>query len=230
MRGGAGVVTDLEALRGVLAEPPAVEFTAVDLANVMRKGRRRRRVRRLSAAAATVVVLVGVVVGAQLLRTPDSPAVTTLAVTAAQPEQRAAAPVGEVVGTKIVDPEGEVVLFFERASAGPDASPYQLVLGHRDGDGITSELATGSRASSPGFHALTAGRPGRDLPLYGYYSGPATRVTAEVGGLMYGADTQRVEALAVTVFWFPRRDTTVLGGISTLPMNAYSAVGHALPK
>ncbi|WIX76468.1 hypothetical protein QRX50_34075 [Amycolatopsis carbonis] len=223
-------MTDLEALRGVLAEPPPVEFSAVDLADVMRRGRRRRRLRRLSAAAATVVVLVGVVVGAQLLRTPGAPAVTTLAVTAAQPERRAAAPIGEVVGTKIEDPEGEVVLFFERAPAGPDSSPYQLVLGHRKGDGITAELATGSRSSAPGFHALTAGRPGRDLPLYGYYTGPATRITAEVGGLMYGAEAQHVEALAVTVFWFPRRDTTVLGGIVTLPMNAYSAAGDSLPK
>ncbi|MEU4670206.1 hypothetical protein AB0F91_20005 [Amycolatopsis sp. NPDC023774] len=223
-------MTDPEALRGVLAEPPAVEFTAVDLADVMRRGRRRRRVRRLSAAAATVVVLVGVVVGAQLLRTPDSPAVTTLTVTAAQPERRAAAPIGEVVGTKVEDPEGEVVLFFERTPTGPDTSPYQLVLGHRTGEGITAELATGSRASSPGFHALTAGRPGQDVPLYGYYSGPAARITAEVGGLLYSADTQRVEALSVTVFWFPRRDTTVLGGIATVPMNAYNTVGDSLPK
>ncbi|MFF4592263.1 hypothetical protein ACQPXB_23860 [Amycolatopsis sp. CA-161197] len=223
-------MTDLEALRGVLTEPPAVEFSAVDLAGVMHRGRRRRHLHRLSAAAATVVVLVGVVVGAQLLRTPDAPAVTTLAVTAAQPEQRAAAPIGDVVGTRIVDPEGEVVLFFERTPALPDSSPYQLVLGHRTAGGVTAELATGSRASSPGFHALTAGRPGRDVPLYGYYSGPATRITADVNGLMYGADTQRVDALAVTVFWFPRRDTTVLGGITTLPMNAYSTVGDSLPK
>ncbi|MEV4597881.1 hypothetical protein AB0K15_10795 [Amycolatopsis sp. NPDC049253] len=224
-------MTDLEELRGVLAERPAVEFTTVDLAGVMRRGRRRRRLRRLPAAAATVVVLVGAVAGAQLLRTPGSPAVTTLAVTAAQPERRTAAPIGEVVGTKTVDPEGEVVLFFEHTPAGPDASPYQLVLGHRTGDGgITAELATGSRANSPGFHALTAGRPGQDVPLYGYYSGPATRITAQVDGLMYSADTQRVGALAVTVFWFPRRDTTVLGGIATVPMNAYSAVGDSLPK
>ncbi|MEV6899579.1 hypothetical protein [Amycolatopsis sp. NPDC051372] len=223
-------MTDLEELRGVLAEPPAVEFTAVDLANVMRRGRRRRRVRRLSAAAATVVVLVGVVVGTQLLRTPDSPAVTTLAVTAAQLEQHAAAPVGEVVGTKIVDPEGEVVLFFEATPPQPDSSPYQLVLGHRTAGGVTAELASGSRSNAPGFHALTAGRPGRDVPVYGYYLGPATRITASVDGLMVGADTRRVEALGATVFWFPRRDDHYFGGEASLPMNAYDTEDDALPR
>ncbi|WP_326835560.1 hypothetical protein VSH64_11630 [Amycolatopsis rhabdoformis] len=223
-------MTDLDDLRGVLALPPAVAFDAVDLAGVMRRGRRRRRLRRLSAAAATVVVLVGVVVGAQLLRPPAEIPVTTLAVSAARPEHGAAAPIGAVVDTGVQDPAGEVVLFFQSTAALHDSSPYELVLGHRTPGGVTAELATGSRAGFPGFHALTAGRPGQDVPLFGYYTGPATRITAEVGGLMYGADTGRVETLSATVFWFPRRDAAVFGGASTLPMNAYSAVGDALPK
>ncbi|MGW4489684.1 hypothetical protein ACWEOE_38350 [Amycolatopsis sp. NPDC004368] len=223
-------MTDLGELRGALASPPGVEFAAVDLADVIRRGRRRRRVRRLSAAAATVVALAGVVVGTQLLRTPAAAPVTTLTVTAARPEQRTGAPIGPVVGTKVLEPEGEVVLFFVSAPAGQGTSPYELVLGHRVTGGLLADLATGARANSPGFHALTAGRPGRDVPLYGYYSGPATRITAEANGLRYGAETQRVEALGVTVFWFPLRDAGALGGMSTLPMYASSATGESLPK
>ncbi|MFI5606424.1 hypothetical protein [Amycolatopsis sp. NPDC051903] len=222
-------MTDLDDLRGVLAEPVPVEFAPVDVATVMRRGGRNRRLRRLGAAAATVVALVGVVAGAQLLRAPAAPPVTTLSVAASVPEARAAVPIGPVVGTKVLETEGEVVLFFESAPAEPGASPYQLVLGHRTGSGVVADLAAGPRAASDGFHALTAGRPGRDVPLYGYYSGTAARITAEVGGLMVGAETRRVEELSVTVFWFPRKDVRLLGGESSYPMNAYDAAGDRLP-
>lgn len=203
-------MTDLDSLRAALAEPPTEAFAEVDLARVMRLGRRRRRCRRLATVTVTlaaVAAVAGMVVGVQEWRAPLPP-------TAGAPPAAAPGPptmaddlqVGEVIGTGAVDQQGEVVLYL-RAFA-PDqylpatqVRPYQLVLGHRTAKGVTADLVAGARVATQGFHALTAGRPGRDVPFCGYYAGPARRVVAEAGGLVYTAETVVVAEAGVTVFW-----------------------------
>lgn len=227
-------MTGLDELRAALTEPPPVAFTPIDVEAVIRRGGRKRRVRRLSAAGATVFafvcVLGCVVTGAHLLRSPAASPVTTLAVAAGQPAYGTAVRLSAVVDTNVVDAEGSVVLFFTSAPARPDSAPYQLVLGHRTPTGLTADVAAGPRADSPGFHAVTAGRPGRDVPLYGYYSGQASRIAAEVGNLMVTADTYRLAQPPVTVFWFPKRDRELLTAPDSVPVNAYDESGNPLTK
>jgi hypothetical protein len=237
MRGGEGFVTDLDGLRAALAEPPAEAFAEVDVARVMRLGRRRRRYRRLATGAvalAAVAAVAGLLAGVQQWRAPAPPAIgAPPAVTPGPPTTSDSRQIGEVIGTGALDDEGEVVLYLrafepDRYLPAPQMRPYELVLGHRSPQGVTVDVVAGSRAVTQGFHALTAGRPGRDVPFYGYYAGPARRVTAEAGGLVYTAETTVVGQAGVTVFWFPRKDIKPLAAFPSLPMNAYDGKGRRL--
>ncbi|SEO89400.1 hypothetical protein [Amycolatopsis saalfeldensis] len=230
-------MTDLDGLRAALAEPPAEAFAAVDVARVMRLGRRRRRYRRLAsgaAALAAVAAVAGLLAGVQQWRAPAPPAIgAPPAVLPTPPTTSDSRQIGAVIGTGAVDADGEVVLYLrafepDRYLPAPEVRPYELVLGHRTPKGVTAEVVAGSPAGVPGFRALTAGRPGRDVPFYGYYAGPARRVTAEAGGLIYTAETAVVDQAGVTVFWFPRKDTKPLAALPALPMNAYDGQGGRL--
>ncbi|WP_328609629.1 hypothetical protein OG943_11045 [Amycolatopsis sp. NBC_00345] len=232
-------MTDLDGLRAALAEPPAETFAEVDLARVMRLGGRRRRYRRLATgtvALAAVAAVAGTVVGVQQWRAPSPPAVgAPPAATPGWPTTSDGVQIGEVIDTGAVDKEGEVVLYLraldpDRYQPGPEAGRYQLVLGHRAGKDVTADVVTGSPGVTEGFHALTAGRPGRDVPFYGYYAGPARRIIAEAGGLIYTAATSVVEPAGVTVFWFPRKDAGALAALPALPMYVYDGDGHRLPS
>jgi hypothetical protein len=237
MRGGEGIVTDLDGLRAALAEPPAEPFADVDLARVMRLGRRRRRYRRLATGAsalAAVAAVAGLLAGVQQWREPAPPAIgAPPTVTPGPPTTSDGLQIGDVIDTGAVDDEGEVVLYLrafepDQYLPAPAVRPYQLVLGHRQGKAVTADVVGGSRVPTQGFHALTVGRPGRDVPFYGYYAGPARRVTAEAGGLVYTAETAVVDQAGVTVFWFPRKDVKPLAAFPALPMNAYDGKGRRL--
>jgi hypothetical protein len=231
-------VTDLDGLRAALAEPPAETFAEVDLARVMRLGGRRRRYRRLATgtvALAAVAAVAGTVVGVQAWRAPSPPAVGAPPTAAPGPSTAFdALRIGEVINTGAVDEDGEVVLYLrafdpDRYQAGP-AAQYQLVLGHRTAKGVTADVVAGSPALTQGLHSLTAGRAGHDVPFYGYYSGPARRITAEAGGLVYTAETSVVPQADVTVFWFPRKDAEPLAALPALPMYVYDGDGRRLPS
>jgi hypothetical protein len=219
-------MTDLEALRSALTAVPAGQFGKVDVDRIMELGARKRAHRRMGVvggALTAVVALTGTVFGVAQLREGPPP---SLAV--ASPETvttTPASPPGIVVTTGASDSGGEIVLVLQQGTLSGTVA-YGLSLGHRDASGrVTEEMATGLREASQGFHALTAGRPGRDLPLYGYYAGPARRITAQVHDLTVTAQTAVLPGLDVTVFWFPTRHTGLFGDAPWVPLYAYDANG-----
>jgi hypothetical protein len=219
-------MSDIEALRSALTATPG-RFGKVDVDRVMELGARKRAHRRMGVvggAMTVVVALTGTVLGVAQLREgpPPSLAVATPETVVTTP----APPPGIIVTTGAGDSDGEIVLVLHQGTL---SAAYGLSLGHRDASGrVTEETATGPHEVSQGFHALTAGRPGRDLPLYGYYAGPATRITAQVHDLTVTAQTAVLSDLDITVFWFPTRHTDLLDGAPSIPLHAYDLKGHRL--
>jgi hypothetical protein len=222
-------MSDLEALRSALTAAPA-QFGEVDVDRIMELGARKRAHRRMGVVGgvmSAVVAVTGTVLGVGQLREgpPTSLAIATPETGVSSP----AAPPGTVLDTGARDSGGEIVLVLRQGILSTSAVSYGLSLGHRDAAGrVTEETTTGLRVASPGFHALTAGRPGRDLPLYGYYAGPATRITAQVHDLTVTAQTAVVPGSDVTVFWFPTRHTGLFGDAPWVPLYAYDATGNRL--
>lgn len=223
---------DLEALRSALTASPG-QFGEVDVDLVMELGARKRAHRRMGVvggAMTAVVALTGTAFGVAQLREGPLPA-SSLTVATPETVMSVPAPPPEfVVPSGARDSDGELVLVLRQVlPADGDTVPYRLSLGHRDAVGrVTEETTTGPHAASAGFHALTAGRPGRDLPLYGYYTGPATRITAQVHDVTVTAQTEVLPGVDVTVFWFPVRHAGLFDGAPWVPLHAYDAKGHRL--
>jgi hypothetical protein len=236
-------VNELDDFRAALRQPPGEPFAEPDLARIMADGTRLRRRRRLltgtaGVAAAAAVVLV--VVLAIQLRQPASapvaqppapaPAVSTTS-PAPPPEQ----PIGDVVGTGIRTQSGELV-FYARAVDAPELPDirFGLVAGFRAGASLQSVLATNEFRGSDrsfGFHATDGGEVIGDqlIPVFGYFAGPAAKITTTVHGRTVEAHLARWTADAnVVIFWFDPEavpDSAVL-----TPLIAYDGVGKRLTK
>ncbi|WP_410637928.1 hypothetical protein [Amycolatopsis sp. lyj-346] len=236
-------MNDLEDFRAALRQPPEEPFAEPDLARIMAGGTRLRRRRRLltgtaGVAAAAAVVLV--VVFAIQLRQPASapvaqqppapaPAVSTTAGPSAEQ------PIGDVVGTGIRTPSGELVLY-ARAVDAPELPGvrFGLVAGFRSGTSLQSVLASNEFRGSDrsfGFHATDGGEVIRDqvIPVFGYFAGPAAKITTTVHGRTVEAHLARWTADPnVVIFWF--HPDVVPDATALTPLIAYDADGKRLTK
>lgn len=239
-------MNDLDDFRAALRQPPDEPFAEPDLAKIMADGtriRRRRRVLTSAAGVAAAAAVVLVVVFAVQLRQPapapvaqpPSPASvtpTTGATTGATPAER---PIGDVVGTGIHTRRGEIV-FFARAVELPELpdTHFGLVAGFRSGQALQSVLMTNEVRGSDrsfGFHATDGGELSGDevIPVFGYFAGPAARITTTVHGQTVEASTAKwTEDPNVVIFWFDR--AAVPNSAVLTPLIAYDAAGKRLTK
>jgi hypothetical protein len=142
-----------------------------------------------------------------------------------------------VIPAGIRDQAGELVLFVVRIHLRQlPGTGFGIMAGHRatsgtlTGDVETNET-TGS-ATAPGFHAVESpietGDPGTAIPEFGYYAGPAAKITASAGGKQVQASIARWSLNPqIVIFWFPataRPSATAPHGLT-----AYDASGHLLP-
>ncbi|MEU0536715.1 hypothetical protein [Amycolatopsis tolypomycina] len=236
-------MNDLDDFRAALRQPPEEPFAEPDLAKIMAGGRRIRRRRRVltgtaGVAAAAAVVLV--VVFATQLRQPApapvaQPPSPSLSVSATSPAPAAERPIGNVVGTGIRTPAGEIVIY-ARAVDLPELSGtrFGLVAGYRSGTSLQSVLATNETRGSDrsfGFHATDGGDVigNQVIPVFGYFAGPAARITTTVHGQTVEANLARwTEDPNVVIFWF-HPDTVPDSAVLT-PLIAYDANGKRLTK
>lgn len=239
-------MSDLDDFRAALRQPPGEPFAEPDLARIMRDGtrlRRRRRVLTGGAGLAAAAAVVLVIVFAVQLRPPPSvpvaqppgpvPATSTAAPTpAARPAEQ---PLGDVVGTGIRTPAGEIV-FFARAVDLPQVPGvrFGLVAGFRSGASLEAALATNEYRGSDrsfGFHATDGGEVIRDqlIPVFGYFAGPAERITTTVHGATVEAKLEKWTAdPGVVFFWFD--PAAVPDSASLTPLIAYDAAGKRLTR
>jgi hypothetical protein len=249
-------MTDLETLRSALREPPAEEFAAPDLAAIMTKGRRIRRRRRLATGAggvAAAMVTVLVIVGAVALkepppdRQPIPPAASapTPISTSAPPELPAPSattaaadlPLGDVIPLGTRGEGGRELVIYASALDEPVLPDihFSLQVAYRNDDGTFDALLSTNEYKgsdrSFGFHATDGGElvRGTLVPVFGYFSGPAVRITSTVRGKPVEAKTAVwSEDPAVVIFWF---DSAVVESANVLsPLVAYDAKGQRLTK
>ncbi|WP_181773109.1 hypothetical protein [Amycolatopsis pittospori] len=249
-------MTDIETLRSALREEPAEEFSAPDIGAIMAKGRRIRRRRRLTTGAggvAATVVTVLVIVGAVALREParqpevlppaaSAPSSSTAspvppAPVATAPPYSELAPLGDVIPLGVKgDGDREMVLYaFAIDQPTQPGVEFGLKVGYRNADGTYDGLlATNEYKGSDrsfGFHATDGGERVQNtfIPVFGYFAGPAVRITSTVRG-------KPVEAKAVpwsvdpsvVIFWFDQAQVESSDVLT--PLVAYDAKGQRLTK
>jgi hypothetical protein len=218
-------MNDLDDLKAALNEPPGFTPRPLDLAGVMRTGGRIRRRRRLAIGATAGLAVAVLLVGGNALaqRTgPNSPDGRGGQPVAAQPSASPA-----VIRTGLKEGGGEWVLYAKpiRNTDLPEIT-FGLMLGRSVKGGepeeaVMSNEVTGSDRS-PGFHAVQGGMT-IDLgetPTFGYYVGPAAKITATAGGKTLTASQAPLDD-EIQVFW--------LAAKSVKNLKAYDAAGQKLP-
>ncbi|WP_372667738.1 hypothetical protein [Amycolatopsis kentuckyensis] len=235
-------MNDLDDFRAALRQPLDEPFAEPDLAAIMAGGtrlRRRRRVLTTTAGLAAAAVVVLVFVFAVQLRQPapapvaQPPAPVPATSTAGTPP--AEQPIGDVIGTGIQTAAGEIV-FFARAVDLPERPDihFGVVAGFRSGTSLRAALATNEFRGSDrsfGFHATDGGEVigNQVIPVFGYFAGPAARITTTVHGRTVEAHLAKWTAdPTVVVFWF--HPDSVPDSASLTPLIAYDADGKRLTK
>ncbi|MEU4252766.1 hypothetical protein AB0F15_35720 [Amycolatopsis sp. NPDC026612] len=237
-------MNDLDDFRAALRQPPGKPFAEPDLARIMADGtrlRRRRRVLTATGGVAAAAAVVLVVVFAIQLRQPapapapvaQPPSPASVTPTSTQPPAERA--IGEVVGTGIKTRAGELVLY-ARAIDLPGRLDihFGLVAGFRSGSSLQPALATNEVRGSDrsfGFHATDGGEVVGDqlMPVFGYFAGPAARITTTVRGATVEAKLAKWTADPnVVIFWFDP-DAVPDSAVLT-PLVAYDADGKRLTK
>jgi hypothetical protein len=204
-----------------------------------RPRRRRVMVAALVTAGACTALTVAGVMSANAATRPASttasrPAKPPAASTPA-PAPDSPAPVGAVVPTGIRLPGGEVVLY--AVAIGEKSLPgihFGVMAGQMDADGrltarVESNEVTGSDRAA-GFHAVQAATEvdGVRMPEFGYYAGPAAKITGSVGGQVIQARQARwSQDPGVVLFWFDPADLPA--GKAPTRLAAFDAAGRALP-
>jgi len=247
-------MTDLETLRSALREPPAEEFTEPDLGAIMTKGRRIRRRRLLATGAggvAATVVTVLVIVGAVALRKAP-PAQQPLPPAASAPSSSALPPAPQPTITKAPStsvPLGNVVPLGANGEGGRELVLYAIALdepdlpevefglriAYRNDNGSLEDLMMSNEYKksdrSFGFHAVDGGDVvrGAFVPVFGYFAGPAARITSTVRGKPVEAKVVPwSEDPTVCFFWFDSSQVESAGVLT--PLIAYDSRGQRLTK
>jgi hypothetical protein len=109
---------------------------------------------------------------------------------------------------------------------------FGIMAAQRDAAGALTPRAetneTAGLATAPGFHAVESpvavGRPAVAIPEFGYYAGPAAKITARQGNRQVQAALARWSSNpAIVIFWFPASTAPLTG------LTAYGTTGHPLP-
>jgi hypothetical protein len=142
------------------------------------------------------------------------------------------APLGAVISSGVKTAGGELV--FYGVAINEPALPHTkfgIMAGHRDaagkvtGDYLTNE--TSGTDEDAGFHGISGGVNvnGIDVPTFGYYAGPAAKITARIGGKTVQAHQAAwSQDSKIVIFWF---DGTA--GDPT-HVTAFDAAGKELPS
>lgn len=245
-------MTDLETLRSALREPLAEDFAEPDLDAIMTKGRRIRRRRRLAtggggiaAAVVTVLVIVGAVAlkGSSAEQQPLPPAASAPAPPSAPApaptttEAPSEQPFGAAIPLGIKGEGGRELVIHAFAIDEPQMPDvrFGLQVAYRNGTGDYEALLAANEFKgsdrSFGFHAVDGGDliRGTFVPVFGYFSGPAVRITSTVRGKPVEATTiPWSEDPSVVIFWFD--PDQVESPYVLTPLIAYDAKGQRLTK
>jgi len=135
---------------------------------------------------------------------------------------------GAVIPSGIKDPQGDVVFYGIRLHG--IGAPFGIMEGLQKPSGrLVGEVETNEFQGSdfaPGFHgvegAVELGRARVAMPEFGYYAGPAAKITGVVNGTTVQAGQARWSVNPrIVIFWFP-------AGANASGLTAYNAAGQQL--
>jgi len=231
-------MTDLDTLRRALRARPAADLGRLDIGQIMLQGgrvRRRRRILAASGGAVLAAVLAAVVISAGL---PGRPGREPHPVPALAPGHSADrgrnAPYGAVISTGIRDSAGELVFYAVKVhTAQLPQTTFGVMGGYRKAGKLTADVESNEFSgpdTAPGFHAVQSptSANGHPVPEFGYYAGPAVKVTGVVNGQRIQAGHARWSVnRTIVIFWFSPRDNP--GAHTVTGLAAYNAQGKLLP-
>ncbi|MEV4535927.1 hypothetical protein AB0J82_19095 [Asanoa sp. NPDC049518] len=215
-------MSELQQLRDAMraTEQPS----ALDLAAIMRDGRRLRRRRRIARSggatlASTLVAAVVVVVAGGEGPPPPEPGLRRPAAVAPTATSESRVPVGEVVDTGVYYGDDQRVYYFVPVEVpGVPNVTIGLVAGRRlPGGALTADYLVNDVSGddrSAGFHEIGRDQSGAvgtspTVPTFGYFVGPAQSIVGTVDGQHRKARLARwSEDSRVVIFWFDPTDLT----------------------
>jgi hypothetical protein len=234
----------LDDLKDALQSPPGFVAGSLDLDAIMTAGGRRRRVHRLAVSAASGLAVAALLAGGGLLAARDDrgapvpPAAGSTPSPGTSPSPLSTdagvrAPLGQVISTGLRARQGSWVLY--AVPLDEKTLPqirFGIMAGRRMADGsFTSDVVTNETSGSDrarGFHALQGAMNvnGEDVPAFGYYVGPATRITVSAGGKTVRAGLAVwSEDPSVVMFWL---DPAKIGGARLSKLAAFDRNGTRL--
>jgi hypothetical protein len=226
--------------------------SALDTGEIMAKGRWIRRRRRLAAGSAGLAAAAVAVTAISHLSAPSHPSpvlarpravptgssgqATGPAPTVSGPSARE----GRVIPAGAKDAVGELVFYGVRIHLRQlPGTTFGIMAGLRNASGgltpVVEANETTGPDTAPGFHAVqspsSTGSPAVAIPEFGYYSGPATTITARQGGRPVHAHLARWSVNSgIVIFWFSRQAGSAgSAGAALTGLAAYDAAGHRLP-
>ncbi len=180
--------------------------------------------------AAAAIVLTGTLTA----NATPAPAPAPAPVPVAEPAAPVQAPVeesdntpwGDVISTGVRGDTGELVFYGIKVDLKelPETT-FGIMAGYRSADGrLSTEYTTNEYEGSdkaPGFHGVSAGLNG--IPAFGYYAGPAAKITAKVSGKTVTAHQAAWSVdPTIVVFWFD-------AGPEPSDLAAFDVSGKKLP-
>jgi len=174
-------------------------------------------------AACGALAMSGVLTSANAAPAAPTAPVALAAAPVSPPPTREAAPEHEVLGEVIPSGLGDLVFYGVKLQEPRlPKTTFGIMAGTRAGKDLVIANETSGSDKAPGFHAVTGGlnADGHDVPTFGYYVGPAAKITSSAGvahQARWSADPN------VVVFWFD------LGAPDPARLKAYDAAGNKLP-
>ncbi|HKT02650.1 MAG TPA: hypothetical protein VJT31_24230, partial [Rugosimonospora sp.] len=143
---------------------------------------------------------------------------------------------GAVVPTGIQVTGGELMVYAVAVDeARLSGVHFGVAMGRRSSGGPLAPLAESNEVTgsdrSPGFHAVEAAMTvsGVAVPEFGYYAGPATKITASVNGhTVQARQAAWSQDPSVVFFWFD--PAQVPAGTHPTGLAAYDRTGQRLPE
>jgi hypothetical protein len=140
-------------------------------------------------------------------------------------------PYGAVISTGIQTKSGELVFYAVHIHVKQlPKTTFGIMGGFRNSAGHLSAAVEANEFSGPdvaeGFHAIEA--PISGVPEFGYYAGPAAKITGSVGGRTIQASLAHWSVNPkVVIFWFSPKDDPK--GLDVTSPAAFDAQGKQLP-